>query len=171
VTDPDLSREHSAASLPALSRRRTLALGAVGGLSLPLLAACGGGSSAGGAAKDTGGQSSSDKSQSSSATSGADALVATKDVPVGGGVILADQNVVVTQPQKGTFAGFSATCTHEGCLLATVASGTINCCCHGSQFNITDGANVAGPSGSPAGSVAALPKVGITVKGAEVLKT
>jgi nitrite reductase/ring-hydroxylating ferredoxin subunit len=164
VTDPDLPREHGAASLPALSRRRTLALGAVGGLSLPLLAACGGGASAGGAAQDTGGQSSSDKS-------GADVLVATKDVPVGGGVILADQNVVVTQPQKGTFAGFSATCTHEGCLLATVASGTINCGCHGSQFNITDGANVAGPSGTPAGSVAALPKVGIKVKGTEVLKT
>ena len=54
----------------------------------------------------------------------------------------ADQNVVVTQPTQGTFEGFSATCTHQGCQLATVAGGTINCGCHGSQFSITDGGNV-----------------------------
>ncbi len=98
-------------------------------------------------------------------------LVAAKDVPVGGGVILGDQNVVVTQPQKGTFEGFSATCTHQGCILASVASGTINCGCHGSQFSISDGSNVAGPNGSAAGSVAALPRVGIKVKGPDVIKT
>jgi Rieske Fe-S protein len=163
VTNPELSAERQPTSPPALSRRRAVTLGAVGGLSLPLLAACGGGGSASGAQDGTG--------QHGKHGSGPDVLVATKDVPVGGGVIVADQNVVVTQPQKGTFAGFSATCTHQGCILANVASGTINCGCHGSQFNITDGANVAGPNGSPAGSVAALPKVGITVKGAEVRKT
>jgi nitrite reductase/ring-hydroxylating ferredoxin subunit len=95
--------------------------------------------------------------------------VATADVPVGGGVILASRNVVVTQPKKGEFEGFSATCTHAGCTLASVASGTINCGCHGSQFSITDGSNVAGPSGTPAGSVAALPKVAVTVKGPDVV--
>jgi nitrite reductase/ring-hydroxylating ferredoxin subunit len=162
VTDPDLSGQ------PSLSRRRALTMGAVGGLSLPLLAACGGGGSASGAAQGSSGQDTG--SQGGQDTSSAQVLVATKSVPVGGGVILADQNVVVTQPQKGTFAGFSATCTHQGCILASVAGGTINCGCHGSQFNITDGANVAGPSGSPAGTVAALPKVGIQVKGPNVLK-
>jgi nitrite reductase/ring-hydroxylating ferredoxin subunit len=96
-------------------------------------------------------------------------LVATKDVPVGGGVIFAEQNVVVTRPDQGTFEGFSATCTHQGCILATVAAGTINCGCHGSQFSITDGSNVAGPSGSPAGSVPPLPKVGVKVKGANIV--
>jgi len=85
-------------------------------------------------------------------------------------VILAAQNVVVTQPKKGTFEGFSATCTHQGCTLASVAAGTINCGCHGSQFSITDGSNVAGPSGSPAGSVAALPRVAVKVKGANVVE-
>ena len=63
------------------------------------------------------------------------------------GVILHAQNIVVTQPTKGTFEGFTATCTHQGCLLANVAAGTINCGCHGSQFSITDGSNVTGPSG------------------------
>jgi Rieske Fe-S protein len=156
---------------PALSRRRALTLGAVGGLSLPLLAACGGGSRG---SNDTTAQDGSspeggtgDKSQ----PSGPEVLVEASKVPVGGGVILAQQNVVVTRPDQGTYEGFSATCTHQGCTLATVASGTINCGCHGSQFAITDGANVAGPNGSPAGSVGALPKVAIKVKGGNVVKT
>jgi nitrite reductase/ring-hydroxylating ferredoxin subunit len=146
---------------PALSRRRALTGAAAGGLSLPLLAACGGGSA--GAIQDppssTGG-----KGQS------APSLVAAADVPVGGGVIIGEQNVVVTQPTKGTFEGFSATCTHQGCILASVAGGTINCGCHGSQFSITDGSNVAGPSGSPAGSVAALPRVAVKARGANIVE-
>jgi nitrite reductase/ring-hydroxylating ferredoxin subunit len=84
-------------------------------------------------------------------------------------VVLHDQNVVVTRPDQGTFEGFSATCTHQGCPLADVAGGTINCTCHGSQFAITDGSNVAGPNGEPAGSVAALPKVAVSVKGKNVV--
>jgi Rieske Fe-S protein len=133
---------------------------AVGGLSLPLLAACGGGSGGSTTSQGGGGQ-----------TSGSNVLVPIAQVPVGGGVILSAQNVVVTQPKKGTFEGFSATCTHQGCILASVASGTINCGCHGSQFSITDGSNVAGPLGTAPGSVAALPKVGIKVQGANVIKT
>jgi Rieske Fe-S protein len=95
--------------------------------------------------------------------------VAAAQVPVGGGVIIRQQNIVITQPAKGTFEGFSATCTHMGCQLADVAGGTINCGCHGSQFSIKDGTNVTGPMGSPAGSVAPLPKVPLKVKGGDVL--
>lgn len=143
---------------PLVSRRRVLGGAAIGGLALPLLTACGGGS--GGTTQGSG-----------SSGGGPDVLVAAADVPVGGGVILGDQNVVVTQPRKGTFEGFSATCTHQGCILASVASGTINCGCHGSQFSISDGSNVAGPSGSAAGSVAPLPRVGVKVKGPDVIRT
>jgi nitrite reductase/ring-hydroxylating ferredoxin subunit len=148
---------------PALTRRQALAGAAVGGLTLPVLAACGGsstGSAGGGSSAGTGGGGGGSSS----------VLVATKDVPVGGGVVLADQNVVVTRPDKGTFEGFSATCTHQGCTLANVAAGTINCGCHGSQFSITDGSNVTGPLGSAAGSVPALPRVAVTVKGADVVR-
>ena len=77
------------------------------------------------------------------------ALVATADVPVGGGVIFADQDVVVTQPAAGTFKAFSATCTHQGCKVADVAGGTINCTCHGSKFAVADGAPTAGPAKQP----------------------
>lgn len=139
---------------PTASRRGVLAGVAVGGLSLPLLSSCAGGS--GGAAGSPHG-------------SPGDVLVAVDDVPVGGGVVLPDHDVVVTRPDRGTFEGFSAACTHQGCLLSGVADGTINCGCHGSQFAITNGANVAGPSGSPAGSIPPLPKVAVKVRGKNVV--
>jgi Rieske Fe-S protein len=136
-----------------------------------VLTACGAsnGASNGGSNGGSNGAQGSGSNDSGS-SGGPQVLVAAKDVPVGGGVILADQNVVVTRPDKGTFEGFSATCTHQGCILASVAGGTINCGCHGSQFAITNGANVEGPSGSPAGSVPALPKVAIAVKKGNVVK-
>ena len=159
---------------PDLTRRRALAATALGTLTLPVLAACGGGSSgssgsSGGTGANTGSGTSGNAGGGSNATV-ADALIGTSQVPVGGGVVLAEQNIVVTQPQKGSFEGFSATCTHQGCVLAGVASGTINCACHGSQYSIATGDNVVGPSGEPAGSVAPLPKVAVKVKGKDVVK-
>jgi nitrite reductase/ring-hydroxylating ferredoxin subunit len=147
---------------PALSRRRALTGAAVGGLSLPLLAACGGGSGSASTGQPAG-------AKPSGGSSSATLLTTAAAVPVGGGVILGQQNVVVTQPTKGQFEGFSATCTHQGCILATVSAGTINCGCHGSQFSIRDGSNVAGPLGSPAGSVAPLPKVPVKLQGSDVV--
>jgi nitrite reductase/ring-hydroxylating ferredoxin subunit len=145
---------------PLITRRLALTGATVGGVALPVLTACGGGGSSGATAGPT---------QGTSSDAPSDVLVATSDVPVGGGVVLGSRNVVVTQPNKGEFKGFSATCTHQGCVLASVAAGTINCGCHGSQFSITDGSNVAGPNGEPAGSVAALPTVAVKVRGPDVV--
>jgi len=75
--------------------------------------------------------------------------VSTGDVPVGGGVVLEGRQVVVTQPTAGTFKAFSAVCTHEGCLVASVANGTITCPCHMGQFSATDGSVQGGPPPSP----------------------
>jgi nitrite reductase/ring-hydroxylating ferredoxin subunit len=82
----------------------------------------------------------------------------TSDVPVGGGTIYAAQNVVVTQPQSGTFKCFSSTCTHMGCTVDKVADGLIQCPCHGSRYSVVDGSVKAGPAPKP------LPaeKIGIT---------
>jgi len=89
-------------------------------------------------------------------------LAATADVPVGGGIILTDAALVITQPKAGTFKAFSAICTHQGCTVSTVESGTINCPCHGSQFAIADGAVVNGPAKKP------LPAKKITVSGGSI---
>ena len=92
------------------------------------------------------------------------ALASTSDVPVGGGKILADKKIVITQPKSGEFHGFSAVCTHAGCIVGTVSGGTINCPCHGSRFSITDGSVVNGPAPSP------LPPVGIKVQGTSIIQ-
>jgi Rieske Fe-S protein len=73
-------------------------------------------------------------------------IAKTSDVPVGSGVIVGE--VVVTQPSTGEFKGFSAKCTHKGCMVDKVADGTIDCPCHGSKFNL-DGTVAKGPAQEP----------------------
>ncbi|WP_228000868.1 Rieske (2Fe-2S) protein [Nocardia australiensis] len=77
---------------------------------------------------------------------GTDVIAKVAEVPVGGGVINGD--VVVTQPNAGSFIGLSSTCTHAGCKVADVCGGTINCACHGSKFGL-DGSVVHGPATRP----------------------
>jgi Rieske Fe-S protein len=96
-------------------------------------------------------------------------VVGTAEVPVGGGVIEAGLGVVVTQPASGQFRGFSATCTHQGCRVAEVDDGTINCFCHGSRFSIEDGAVVQAALGLDPDQQAPLPEVGIAVEGDTVV--
>jgi Rieske Fe-S protein len=85
------------------------------------------------------------------------------EIPVGGGKIYAAARVVVTQPARGQYEGFSAVCTHVGCILSEVADGTIDCPCHGSEFKITNGAVVTGPAPRP------LPKKQIKVVDGQVV--
>jgi Rieske Fe-S protein len=94
--------------------------------------------------------------------SGAEVLAATADVPVGGGVI--GGGVVVTQPTEGEFRGFSSTCTHQGCTVASVADGVISCPCHGSRFSAEDGSVENGPATAP------LPEVTVSVEGGNVVR-
>jgi Rieske Fe-S protein len=95
---------------------------------------------------------------------GAAVLTKTSDVPVGGGTVLTDKKIVITQPQSGTFHAFTAVCTHAGCTVGSVASGTINCPCHGSRFNISNGSVVNGPAASP------LAAVNIKVQGTSIVQ-
>jgi Rieske Fe-S protein len=82
----------------------------------------------------------------SAADAAAPVLATTKSIPLRGGKIFKSKHVVVTHPKKGVFHAFSSTCTHQGCTVATVKNGTINCPCHGSKYNISTGAVVAGPA-------------------------
>ncbi|GAA1520461.1 Rieske (2Fe-2S) protein [Streptomyces albidochromogenes] len=93
---------------------------------------------------------------------GGRALAATSEIPVGGGKIFADEKVVVTQPEEGTFKGFSAICTHQGCTVGSVEDGTINCPCHGSKFRVADASVAAGPARTP------LPPRQITVESGSI---
>lgn len=81
------------------------------------------------------------------------ALIETSRVPVGGGVVLSGQSVVVTQPSRGSFRGFSSKCTHAGCGVGSVSGGNIVCPCHGSTFAITDGHVTKGPARTSLGRV------------------
>lgn len=75
------------------------------------------------------------------------ALIATKDVPVGGGVLVQDSKIVV-QPRSGTFKAFSATCPHQGVTVPPPSPGSsiMECPGHNSQFKASDGSLVRGPA-------------------------
>ena len=154
-------------SVPASSRRTVLAC--AGAACAAVLAGCARyNSNSGGVAGAQPAQSSS--SPAAPAGSGAaphtgpPVLASTADIPVGGGKILADKKIVITQPQSGAFHAFSAVCTHAGCTVGSVSGGTINCPCHGSRFNISTGAVVNGPAASP------LPAVSIKVQGTSIVQ-
>ena len=98
------------------------------------------------------------------AAGGAAVLASTASVPVGGGKILTAQQIVITQPAAGSYKAFTAVCTHQGCIVSTVADGTIDCPCHGSKFSVKDGSVVNGPAPSP------LAPVAIKVQGTSIVR-
>ena len=127
------------------SRRTVLASVGIAGVGVTGLAACGSAEDAAGVA--------------GSATDAVKDAISKATIPVGGGKIFADQKVVVTQPTSGDFKAFSAVCTHQACVVSDIANGTINCACHGSEYDITTGAVKRGPA------TKALPEKSVTVSG------
>jgi Rieske Fe-S protein len=136
---------------PGTQTRRALLAGAGAVGASVVLAACGSDDNTdGGAAPTSGGPGASgagDAEGGNRDTSGG--LAKTTDIPVGGGAVFASKGVVITQPNPGEFKGFDPICTHQGCPVANVDGGTINCTCHGSKFAITDGSVKAGPATKP----------------------
>ncbi|MGW3014212.1 Rieske (2Fe-2S) protein [Streptomyces sp. NPDC001219] len=156
-------------------RRAVVAAVGAAGLTAAL-AACGGGMSdaeSGGGSKAAGDDQAAPGTSGEGGTGGSGgdgsaggeagpALAKTSEIPKGGGKIFKGEKVVVTQPQDGDIKAFSAICTHAGCLVGEVSGGTINCMCHGSKFDITDGSVKTGPA------TKALAPAKVTVKGGSV---
>jgi Rieske Fe-S protein len=145
-----------AASQPAQGNSATgpaWASRAAAGLEQPVLGQPASGQSA--SAQPASGQSASAQPPS---------LARASDVPVGGGTILTDKKIVITQPRAGSFKAFTAVCTHQGCTVSSVSGGTINCPCHGSRFSLTNGSVVQGPAPSP------LAPVSIKVHGTAIVQ-
>ncbi len=86
--------------------------------------------------------------QESTETGAVDAAseLTTNDVPLEGGVIIAESKVVVVQPEAGTFAAYTAVCPHQGCLVTSVEQNEIICACHDSRFSSADGSVIRGPA-------------------------
>ncbi len=139
-----------------VSRRGVLRGTAVAGVAVPFLAACGSGEEEPSADDPTGDAPNGD--------GGGTALASTGDVPVGQGTVLNDEEIVLTQPAEGEFKAFTAVCTHQGCIVASVSEGTINCDCHGSQFSAETGEATQGPATAP------LEEVRIRVQGDQILR-
>ena len=150
MTTPQDTPTSTPTPAPGPSRRTVLASVGLAGVGATALAACG---AAEDAANDAAG------SVTDAATDAAKEAISKATIPVGGGKIFADQKVVVTQPTSGDFKAFSAVCTHQSCVVSGVANGTINCACHGSQYDIATGAVKQGPATKP------LPEKTISVSG------
>ncbi len=155
-------------NIPAASRRTLLAC--AGAACVAALAGCSrynsnnGGIAGSQPAQSSSSAASTNPSSGATASNGPPVLARTADIPVGGGKILGDKKIVITQPKAGSFDAFTAVCTHAGCTVGTVAGGTINCLCHGSKFSIANGSVVSGPATSP------LAPVNIKVQGTSIIQ-
>jgi Rieske Fe-S protein len=92
-------------------------------------------------------------------------LAAVADIPVGEAraVKTSDgRDAIVSRPTGATVAGFSATCTHQGCTVAPAGS-ELRCPCHGSVFDALTGAVKRGPARQ------ALAKVAVRVANGQVV--
>ena len=131
------------------SRRTVLrSAGTAGAVAATALAvsACGGtddaaspGGSVGATGSGTGGAGAGATTTGGTGGDNAAVLAKTADIPVGGGIIVTREKLVITQPTEGEFKGFSTTCTHQGCPVTTVKDGFIECPCHNSRFAVATG--------------------------------
>jgi len=145
-------------ALPPLTRASTLrgGLGALAGAAVGFAVARAGGlgrGEAGSAVANAYGD----------APAGGRRLAALADVPADGGLVLADEGVVLVRGPGEEVHAFSSTCTHQGCPVSEVAGGRIVCPCHGSVFDAATGEVVAGPAPAP------LPSVEVSVEDGDVL--
>lgn len=84
----------------------------------------------------------------------------TTDVPDGGGLLVIEAKLVITQPRTGEYRALGAGCTHGGCTVQEVTT-EIRCLCHGSRFDL-NGEVLQGPATKP------LEPFEVTVEGTDI---
>ena len=150
-----------------LDRRTVLQAGGVIVAGSVVAACSSGGGETAAATADAGTEAAATAPAPSAAATGggaaAGAVAQASDIPVGGGLILEDPAVVITQPTEGDIKAFTAICTHQGCLVSEVVDNEIICPCHGSKFSASDGAVITGPAQSP------LQSAGVALDGGSVV--
>jgi nitrite reductase/ring-hydroxylating ferredoxin subunit len=118
-----------------------------------LLSACGGGDGQPAAARSSG-----------TGALGSGRLAKVGDVPVGGGIVSAD-NVLVLQLTEGKFTAFDAICPHQAFRISPPDdNGVITCQGHNSHFKALDGSFIDGPAPSGLKPVQVQVKEGYVVK-------
>jgi Rieske Fe-S protein len=113
-------------------------------------------------------EASTTPASSTAAITGEVLLGLVTEVPIGGGTKFAVDKtltVLVTQTRAGNFKGFSATCTHAGCIVSGVENSEIACGCHGARFSPESGMPISGPAKS------ALGKITLEIRGEEIWTT
>jgi Rieske Fe-S protein len=135
--------------------RRTVLLGAGAAGAVGVLAACGG--------SETPQVTPSQSVAATDVPTRAAVIARTADVPVGGGLVVEDKMVVVTQSTEGQFRAFTSTCPHQGCSVNEVTEQEIICPCHGSKFSTATGEVLQGPAS------VGLAQVTISVEGDEIV--
>jgi nitrite reductase/ring-hydroxylating ferredoxin subunit len=110
------------------------------------------------------GKAASSKPKPKSKQPTVDALATTDEIPVGGGIVLTDARIVITQPSQGEFQAFSAVCTHQGQTVGEVQDNTITCKFHGSQYDAATGDVTNGPA------TAGLDPVKVRVEGGQIVR-
>ncbi|MFI6603110.1 Rieske (2Fe-2S) protein [Nonomuraea sp. NPDC050536] len=121
----------SGSRVPGIGRREVIGAAGVAVCGLALTA-CGGGS----------------KPTSAAGIKGK-VIAKTADVPVGGGHLVDEWKIMVTQPKQGVYKAFSAVCTHAGCTVGSPEDDVMTCPCHGSEFSCDTGQPVKGPAKAP----------------------
>jgi Rieske Fe-S protein len=137
-----------------VTRRTVVAAAGTAGLS-PALAGCGS-KEPSQAAKTPAGGGTSGRGDGAGTV-----LAEVAEIPQGGGKVVGD--VVITQPAAGEFRAFSSKCTHQGCAVRGVENNVIECPCHNSRFDASDGSVKGGPAVSP------LPAASIRVDGDSIV--
>jgi thiosulfate dehydrogenase (quinone) large subunit len=130
-----------------------------GGLAAAVLVACGalGSGLAGGVWKRgearRGGSARSGEASNPGPGETATAVVTSSAVPVGGAARTVDPSsgepAYIVQPRAGTYAAFSAICTHEGCVVRGPRDRRFSCPCHGAEFDAATGRVLKGPATEP----------------------